>query len=148
MPKPYAGFWKRFFAYILDYVVLAIGLFLVGILAAGLGVDLEDSEIVDTWAGLLAIAMFWLYYAIMESSPTQATLGKMTLGVKVTDLYGGRISFARASGRFLGKFISSFLLCIGYIMAAFTQKKQALHDIMSGCLVIDKNANLDDFMFS
>jgi hypothetical protein len=75
----------------------------------------------------------------MESSTKQGTLGKMALGIKVTDLNGNRIDFSKASGRYFGKIISSIILCIGYIMVAFTQKKQGLHDIMAGCLVVNSN---------
>ena len=78
----------------------------------------------------------WLYFALLESSPKQATLGKMALGIKVTDLDGNRISFGRATGRFFAKIISGVILMIGYIMAAFTAKKQALHDIIASTLVI------------
>ena len=80
----------------------------------------------------------WLYYAFLESSSWQGTLGKKALGLEVTDLQGRRISFARASGRFFGKFISVMILLIGFIMAGFTARKQALHDILAGCLVIRK----------
>jgi len=84
---------------------------------------------------LLAAAIIpWLYTALQECSASQATLGKRLLNLKVTDLDGRRISFARASGRFFGSLIPSF--GIGYCMALFTRRKQALHDIMAGCLVI------------
>jgi uncharacterized RDD family membrane protein YckC len=72
----------------------------------------------------------------MESSTWQATLGKKILGLKVTDLAGNRISFARASGRFFGKILSGMILGIGFLMAGFTARKQALHDILAGCLVL------------
>jgi uncharacterized RDD family membrane protein YckC len=81
----------------------------------------------------------WLYYAIFESSSWQATLGKKALGLEVTDLAGNRISFGRATGRFFAKIISTLILFIGYIMAGFTEKKQALHDILAGTLVIRKS---------
>jgi uncharacterized RDD family membrane protein YckC len=80
----------------------------------------------------------WLYHTWMESSRYQATLGKIALGIIVTDLNGARISFARANARFFGKWISGMIMNIGYLMAAFTEKKQALHDILAGCLVILK----------
>jgi uncharacterized RDD family membrane protein YckC len=84
---------------------------------------------------LLAAAIIpWLYTALQECSASQATLGKRLLNLKVTDLDGRRISFARASGRFFGSLIPSF--GIGYCMALFTRRKQALHDIMAGCLAI------------
>ncbi len=74
----------------------------------------------------------------MESSPTQATLGKMALGIKVTDLAGKRVGFGKATGRYFGKIISALILLIGFIMVAFTEKKQGLHDKMAGCLVVNK----------
>ena len=77
----------------------------------------------------------WLYYALMESSSFQATLGKRALGLRVMGIEGEPVSFGRASGRFIGKILSSVLL-IGFLMAAFTPKKQALHDRMAGCVVI------------
>ena len=72
----------------------------------------------------------------MESSSLQATLGKMIFGMKVMDLNGNRISFARATGRHFAKYISSAILFVGYIMAGFTERKQALHDMLAGTLVI------------
>jgi uncharacterized RDD family membrane protein YckC len=87
---------------------------------------------------LLRMVLNWLYYSLLESSAWQATLGKKALGLEVTDLDGNRISFGRATGRFFAKFISSIILGIGYIMAGFTEKKQALHDILAGTLVIRK----------
>ena len=75
----------------------------------------------------------------MESSPKQATLGKMALSIVVTDLEGKRISFGKATGRYWGKIISGLILCIGYFMAGFTEKKQAFHDMMAGCLVVAKS---------
>jgi uncharacterized RDD family membrane protein YckC len=74
----------------------------------------------------------------MESSSRQATLGKMALGIVVTDMDGKRISFGRAVGRNLGKIISQIILFIGFLMVAFTQKKQGLHDIIANCLVVVK----------
>jgi uncharacterized RDD family membrane protein YckC len=77
----------------------------------------------------------WLYEAAMESSSKQATLGKMVLGMRVTDLQGNRISFARATVRHFSKYISAMIIFIGYIMAGFTDRKQALHDMIAGTLV-------------
>ena len=75
----------------------------------------------------------------MESSEHQGTLGKMALGLTVTDMQARPVSFARASGRFFSKMITGMIpLAIGYIMAGFTEKKQALHDIIAGCLVLRK----------
>jgi uncharacterized RDD family membrane protein YckC len=79
-----------------------------------------------------------LYYSFMESSKYQATLGKMALGLKVTDENGNNLGFAKCVIRQIGKYVSSIILMIGYIMAGFTSKKQALHDIMAGALVVKK----------
>ncbi len=76
----------------------------------------------------------------MESSPQQATLGKMALGLKVTDLRGEPISFGKATGRYFGKFVSELILYVGFMMAGWTEKKQALHDIMAGTLVVKKQS--------
>jgi len=87
---------------------------------------------------LLGLMMNWIYYAALESSVWQATIGKKVLGLTVTDLAGNRITFGRASGRFFGMLLSGFILGIGFLMAGFTERKQALHDMIAGCLVIRK----------
>ncbi len=107
-----------------------------------------NRDIEGTMAAMFGFAIFaviiimlagsWLYHTLMESSRYQATLGKMAMGSIVTDLHGQRISFARANGRFFGKWVSSAAFNVGYLMAGFTEKKQALHDILAGCLVIQK----------
>jgi len=149
----YAGFWMRFIASIIDGVLLGFVniiilvpfLGLVGLTAAARASDVDmDGEGAGLMIALLStyfISMVavviagWLYFALMESSARGATLGKMALGLRVTTLGGARIGFGRATGRYFGKILSSILL-IGYIMAAFTARKQALHDIMAGCLVV------------
>ena len=99
-----------------------------------LGMSMADYFIIVIVSGILR----WLYFAIMESSPKQATLGKMSLRLQVTDMEGNRITFMRATGRHFGKVISTLILFVGFIMAAFTEKKQALHDMMANCLVYRK----------
>jgi hypothetical protein len=80
----------------------------------------------------------WLYYALCESSAWQATPGKLALGLRVTDECGRRIGVGRATGRFFGKFLSGLILDIGYMLAGWTERKQALHDLMAGCCVVRK----------
>jgi uncharacterized RDD family membrane protein YckC len=87
-------------------------------------------------AGTLFLFAGWIYEASLESSSKQATVGKMALGLKVTNEQGARISFARASARYFSKILSRMILLIGYIMAGFTARKQALHDIIAGTLVV------------
>lgn len=136
----YGGFWKRAAAMLIDQLVLLVPTFILGFfLGATMALSGVTSEEEFTMAGnLLGIAVTWLYFAAMESSPYQATLGKLALGMKVTDTNGNRISFGRASGRHFGKIVSVLILGIGFIMAAFTQKKQALHDLMADTLVVNK----------
>jgi len=142
----YAGFWRRVIAYFIDAIVLSIVLGIVfGILGAIAGAALRGGDS-DNAGGVIAslgavlyvvlIIAVWLYFALMESSAKQATLGKMALSIKVTDLDGHRIGFGKATGRFFGKIISGMILYIGYMMAGWTAKKQALHDMMAGTLVI------------
>lgn len=138
----YAGFWLRCAALILDMVLILIISFGVGI-AFGLSVDnFEATAENNSTFGLLQVALViaqWLYFAGMESSKSGGTFGKRAVGIKVVDLNGGKISFSRASGRYLGKILSYIILLIGFIMTAFTSKKQSLHDMMAGTIVIKKN---------
>lgn len=135
----YAGFWKRFAAFFIDMLILVVlGGLAGGILGFLYGASTgtaEGAEFVGQIAGTLA---GWIYYAAFESSEKQATLGKMALSIKVTDMDGNRIGFGRATGRHFAKIISGIILLIGYLMVAFTQKKQGLHDMMAGCLVVNK----------
>ena len=140
----YAGFWKRFAALILDYFVVVILAVLAGAIVGllyGIASSSVNKETAEGLGGLTGLAMWWLYYALMESSGKQATLGKMALGIKVVDRHGGRISFARATGRHLAKLLSGMILMIGYMMAGFTSRKQALHDMVAGCLVVNRSAS-------
>ncbi len=130
----YAGFWLRVAAYLIDAVILFIPLVILSFgIEALLGQDNPMSILGEFVAD---IALWWAYYSILESSSLQGTLGKKVLGLKVVNYQGERISFGRATGRFFAQFISSIILFVGYIMVAFTQKKQGLHDIMAQCLVV------------
>jgi hypothetical protein len=88
-------------------------------------------------AQLAAIAIWWLYYSLMESSTWQATLGKKALGIVVVDSNGNRLTWGRATGRHFGKIISAIPMSIGFLLAAFTLRKQALHDMMAGTFVVN-----------
>jgi uncharacterized RDD family membrane protein YckC len=143
--RGYAGFWKRFAAFFIDALVLIVpGLMLQGIIGA-LFAPPSDDEVSALrsllWAycmtQLAVIAMWWLYYSLMESSMWQATLGKKALGIVVVDSNGNRLTWGRATGRHFGKIISAIPMSIGFLLAAFTQKKQALHDMMAGTLVVN-----------
>jgi len=148
----YAGFWLRFVAWIIDRIVLQ---FASTILLLPFGASLgfrqflrnhppsSPEELLPLFTSmgrilLLTIVLTWLYYALLESSVWQATLGKKALGLEVTDLAGTRIHFGRATGRYFARWLSAMTIGIGYIMAGFTERKQALHDILAGTLVIRK----------
>lgn len=128
----YAGFWRRLAALLIDAVVLGL---VAGLVLGSLGLRTDGPLGVGN---LVAIAIGWLYFALLESSPVQATVGKMVLGIVVTDLSHNPISFGRATGRHFAKVLSAAILFIGFLMAATTERKQALHDIVTGCLVMRK----------
>jgi uncharacterized RDD family membrane protein YckC len=157
LPTPtrsYAGFWLRFLAHLIDSVIVGgvlICLLIPLAMATGVGAGLHRLEpgeppnpamvmafIGSLWIFILAaVAGSWLYYAYCESCEWQATVGKKVLNLVVTDLNGARISFGRASGRYFAKIVTSMIPCgIGYMLAGFTEKKQALHDMIASCLVL------------
>ena len=154
MNSNYAGFWLRFVAIIIDGILLGClqWLVLAPILAAvGIGVasgDMMNTDDPMAMMGALA-ALFstvsligWvvniIYFSLMESSKYQATIGKLALSLKVTDMNGAPLDFTKALVRNLCKIISGMILLIGYIMAGFTEKKQGLHDIIANTLVVKK----------
>jgi uncharacterized RDD family membrane protein YckC len=130
----YPGFLIRLVASVIDGILFLIVAFVLGLI---IGIFFDPEDIVYIVTGYaVPVIMLWLYYAIMESSPRQATLGKMALGIIVTDNKGNRISFGRATGRYFAKIISTLILLIGFIMIAFTKRKQGLHDMIAETLVV------------
>jgi uncharacterized RDD family membrane protein YckC len=154
----YAGFWLRFVAYLIDSVILSLATFVLVIpfffLIGGAAFletlprqrvdpDLFRAEgfgAIITFLvvlGVISMLLHWLYFAYLESGEKQATWGKQALGLYVTDLEGARVTFGRASIRFFAKIVSGLIpLGIGYIMAGFTERRQALHDMIASCLVL------------
>ncbi len=151
----YAGFWLRFVAYLIDgfisglaFLILLIPLFILTGAGAALSKIGSGEDISDEVAAFLGVGFIlgffgiifivgWLYYAFSESSSWQATPGKKILNLRVTDMTGQPISFGRASGRFFAKIITGMIpFMIGYIIAGFTEKKQAIHDMIASCLVL------------
>lgn len=142
----YAGFWLRFLAVMIDGILLEVVIlpvsFMVGLFVglAGHGAEQAVLQVVAAiLGGMVGLFSYWLYFALFESSAKQSTLGKRVLNLYVTDLSGNRISFARATGRHFAKLISSATLLIGYMMAGWTEKKQALHDMIAGTLVMRRS---------
>jgi len=142
----YAGFWRRVGAALIDQAILTGAFFvLIFVLAFSL-IDFQSPRspashatlVLAAWAA--TIVGIWLYYALQESGSHQATVGKLACGIKVTGLDGQRISFGRATGRHFAEWITGFTFLIGYVMAAFTRRRQALHDLIAGTLVVPKEA--------
>ena len=131
----YGGFWIRVLAYLIDGILLTI---VYGIVARLLGIDIFESDWrhYDPLGNLLSLVIGWLYFALLESSERGATVGKMVMGLRVVTSDGQRLSFMNATGRYFAKILSAIILCIGFIMVAFTDKKRGLHDIIAGTLVI------------
>jgi uncharacterized RDD family membrane protein YckC len=143
----YAGFWIRVLAGILDMMIiiaiygilLAIGL---GIVIIFQGLDFKHPVDENVMIGLIIVGVittnlvYYLYFAILESSSWQATIGMRICRLKITNFAFQRIGFWRAFGRELFTIISGFILYIGYFMIAFTKKKQGLHDIIADTYVI------------
>ena len=154
----FAGFWLRLVAYLIDGLIVSVGIFGLFIPIAALtgaaahlnnleniprnGGQLDPAviaaliSVVITFAGV-ALLITWLYHAYFESSSWQATPGKRVLSLYVTDLNGQPISFLHATGRHFSKIITGLIpLGLGYIMAGFTERRQALHDMIAGTLVL------------
>jgi uncharacterized RDD family membrane protein YckC len=147
----YGGFWRRFWSYLLDRFILGVVMLPVGLVVLmplmateSLGwtdTDLPEAAIRSLMGAILVVAGIgllgsWLYYALMQSSSKQATLGQLALGIRVTDLEGRRISFARASGRYFATMLTGLTFGIGYLLMLFTARKQTLHDLVAGTLVL------------
>jgi uncharacterized RDD family membrane protein YckC len=125
----YSGFWIRFLAYLVDSFIVTVGFVGIMLLLAAMGLELAGAEIIFLVLGIL-------YWALMQSSKQQATLGKALCGLKVGGPNGERISVQRALGREAAKIISSLTLLIGFVIAAFTRNKQALHDFVASTYVV------------
>jgi uncharacterized RDD family membrane protein YckC len=154
----YAGLGRRFVAFIVD-IILVILLGLVTVAGFGLLRGLQNlyfyavqhipadqlttegstgalvGSIIAAY-GLLLVIVPWLYFAGFESSRSQATPGKVLMSLVVTDMQGSKPTFARTTLRFFGKFISTLIIFIGFLMIGFTKKHQGLHDRIAGCLVL------------
>lgn len=137
----YAGFWWRVLAYIIDAILLGIPLNILGAalgapigFAAARHISAREMDALLMYQGI-AIVAAWLYFALLESSAWQGTIGKKALSLSVTDYNAQPIGFGQATGRFFAKILSGLILGIGFLMVAFTQRKQGLHDLMASTLV-------------
>ena len=128
----YAGFWIRALACLIDLVILSLPVAIVTLIFP------PPPSHLMTFLRFFYSILCILYFVILESSRWQGTFGKKTLGIIVTDLNGNRISVRNAFGRYIAQFFSTILFCFGYIMIAFSDKKQGLHDKIAKTLVIYK----------
>jgi uncharacterized RDD family membrane protein YckC len=144
-----AAFWQRAIAFVIDFFLLMLAnMFLIIPLATVLGLreskgtnEVRSAFVMFLLGAYLVTTIIiilgaWLYNAYMESSRMEATLGKKLMGIRVTDMDGGRVSFQTASIRFFGKIISIALAGAGFIMAPFTPNYQALHDVIAKTIVV------------
>ena len=131
----YASFWRRLGAAIIDTLLLT-GFGLIIALILGINAFSQHSMRFEFIVNLIGLVEYWLYFAILESSKLQGSLGKRALGLIVTDLSGDRISFGKATGRHFAKIISFVILLIGFLMVLWDEKRQGLHDKMAKTLVL------------
>jgi uncharacterized RDD family membrane protein YckC len=139
----YAGFWIRLVAWFIDSVVVLVGLSAVSVAFGVLEAALSSRPGAQNAPGLfgpvfdlLAIVGAWLYFSLLHSSRWQASLGMMALSLSVVGNDGGRVSFARATGRYFASLISGLFCYLGYLLIAFTGRKQALHDLIASTFVV------------
>ncbi len=141
-PTACAGFWLRVAAALIDCAAMFIPLllitfvviFMIRLISASKGYD--SGLVILAVLPLVIMLAVWFYFAVLESSPWQATLGKMALGLRVSDIKAHRLTLGRSMGRSLAKCLSTLSVGIGYTMCGFTKKKQALHDMIASCLVL------------
>ncbi|MDQ0896370.1 MULTISPECIES: RDD family protein [unclassified Paenibacillus] len=133
----YAGFWLRTGAYVIDAVLVFVVTVIIGFAASLIGAWSDYAAYIPIIVNLVMLVASMVYLIGMETK-YGATLGKLAVGIQVVKLDGTPVPMGKVVGRYFSKIISS-ILCIGYIMVAFTERKQGLHDIMSGCLVVKKN---------
>jgi uncharacterized RDD family membrane protein YckC len=138
----YAGFWLRFVAAVIDALVLCMPFFFVTFviiviskLAASANESSAGAVVILLWPIVTVVAASF-YFAVLESSPWQATIGKRALGLYVCDSERSRLTVNRAAGRMLAKYLSGLTIGVGFVICGFTKKKQALHDMIAGCLVL------------
>ena len=125
----YASFGERFVAVLIDGIIIT---FFDYILKTLFGTDSDSSVL-----GLLIYSLVSVfYYAGMESSDAQATLGKQVMKIKVADLDGRRITLSQGVGRYFARILSAITLMIGYLMMLWDDRNQTLHDKLAQTVVI------------
>jgi uncharacterized RDD family membrane protein YckC/Tfp pilus assembly protein PilE len=137
----YAGFWERLAALILDNLLLGV---VTGAISVGLGLAVarggSSTGMVIAFY-VVPLLLGAAYFVSMESGARGATFGKRALKLRVVDASGARITPARALGRYVAHALSYITLYIGYLIQPFTERKQALHDMVSGMVVVRTEKN-------
>jgi uncharacterized RDD family membrane protein YckC len=137
----YAGLWRRFMAFVIDFMVACLVVFAFAVIlpvVLGPRIGVPGGGVIVASFAFVCLIITWLYWALMESSSRQSTVGKTLLGVVVTDVEGKRLSFGKATMRHFGKTASALILLAGFVMIGFTARKQGLHDMITGSLVVIK----------
>jgi uncharacterized RDD family membrane protein YckC len=144
---PYAGFWIRLAGWFVDWLLSRLLAIVIGIVIGLAGALLDEvlqskvaSNVGTILSEVLLIAAGWLYFGLMQSSRLQASLGQLAVGVCVTDYEGRRITFLRATGRYFASLLSYLICFVGYLMIAFTDRKQGLHDLIAGTVMVRARA--------
>lgn len=146
----YAGFWRRFAALLIDGIVIGV---LFGLIATPIehilpSLDPVLAHVLQSGLGIVILYLgIGIYFILMESSRLQGTLGKRLVGIRVTDMKGDRITLLRATGRTLAKVLNAGTFYVGFLIAAFTEQKQGLHDVLASTLVLvegSETRNLPD----
>lgn len=143
--RVYAGFWIRFAAKFVDGIIITIFNWIIGLGVGFLLMSSVSNNPEDMGAMFLPMAIMYIlqfavntFYYVWFVGKYAATPGKMVCGLKIITAEDEKVSYWRAFGRMLSEFVSSIILCIGYIMAAFDSEKRALHDRMCSTRVIKK----------
>ncbi len=136
----YGGFWIRLGAKIIDWIILSVVIGILGVILAVFMVPASDSDASTGMLIVVQIVNFILpfVYGTWFIGRFAATPGKMACGLKIIRSEGEKVSYARALGRQAAELLSSIMLCIGYIMAAFNDEKKTLHDIICDTRVVKK----------
>jgi len=137
----YAGLWRRCMAFAIDLMVAGLVVFALAIILSivlGPRIGVPAGGVIVASFAIVWLIVTWFYWALMESSSRQSTVGKAIMGMVVTDIDGKRVSFRRATGRHFGKFASALVVLAGFVMIGFTAKRQGLHDLITGSLVVMK----------
>jgi uncharacterized RDD family membrane protein YckC len=85
---------------------------------------------------VLLLVVIWLYHALTMASSHRASPGMRAVGIFVTDLAGEPLSFGRATARYFATWLSYYSAFIGFFMQPFNTRRQALHDMVSGTVVL------------